>query len=176
MRFRSVARGSLDWCIGSKPPQTSLCAFAPYQAVEVQLVRSGSTHRLRVLCAPCKPSGTDTVRRCGDHGSLHRVVIARHYCYPIGKIPREADVAFGNWYMFFNAAAIVRQRGGDPTVSEVVQALRDSEEPGGPQEYVVEPETEWNINELSFVVGQRGQDTGVADAGSSRLEGARGGG
>ena len=109
-------------------------------------------------------------------GSLHRVVIARHYCYPIGEIPREDDVAFGNWYMFFNAVAIVRQRGGDPTVSEVVQALRDSEEPGGPQEYVVGTETEWNINELSFVVGQRGQDTGVADAGSSRLEGAGGGG
>ena len=108
--------------------------------------------------------------------SLHRVVIARHYCYPIGEIPREDDVAFGNWYMFYNAVMIVRQGRGDPRLSDVVQALRDSEKPGGPQEYVVEPETEWNINELSFVVGQRGQDTVGADNGRSRLEGADGDG
>ena len=91
-------------------------------------------------------------------GSLHRIVIARHYCYPIGEIPREDDVAFGSWDMLYNAVVIVRQTRGDPTLSDVVQVLRDSEEPGGPQEHLVEPETEWNINELSFVVRQQGQD------------------
>ena len=109
-------------------------------------------------------------------GNLHRVVVARHYCYPIGEIAREDDVAFGNWYMFYNAVAIVRERGGDPTLSDLVQALRDSEEPGGPQDYVQEPETEWKINELSFVVTQRGQDTGVADTDTGRVEGAEAGG
>ena len=109
-------------------------------------------------------------------GSLHRVVVARHYCYPIGEIPREDDVAFGNWYMFFNAVAMVRQARPDPRLSDIVRVLRDSEEPGGPQEFAAEPETEWNIKDLSFVVTQRGRDTAVAETGSSLPEGTDDGG
>ena len=92
------------------------------------------------------------------------------------EVAREDDVALGNWYMFHNAVVVLRHRGADRALADVVQVLRDSEESGGPQEHALEPETEWNINELSFVVAPRGQDTGEADTGSSRLEGADGGG
>ena len=100
--------------------------------------------------------------------SLHRLVIARHYCYPTGEIPREDDVAFGNWDMLYNAVATATQSRRRPTLSDVVQVLRDSEAPGGPQQYASDSETEWNINELSLVVRQQGRDSGDVETASSQ--------
>ena len=86
---------------------------------------------------------------------MSRVIVARHYGFPIGTIDRAEDVVFSNWNMFFNAVQLVKGRRTDPTLDDLMRALREHEQPEGSQEYYPEPRTAWIIDDLKFTTQQQ---------------------
>ena len=85
-----------------------------------------------------------------------RIVVTRHFAFPLGEIPRAGDVAYGNWLMFFNAVEIVKRQHKLGTLSDLLAVLQESEQPGGPQNYHPEEETQWVVDRLKFTT-QRAQ-------------------
>ena len=86
--------------------------------------------------------------------TVSRVVVARHFAFPLLESPNPPDVAHGNWLMFFNAVQVVRNMRTTPTLADLLKALRDSEQPAGRQEHLREPDTEWVLDELRFTIRQ----------------------
>lgn len=87
--------------------------------------------------------------------SIHRVIVTRHYCFPLKDIERGEDVAFANWNQFFNAVLLAKQKCGEPRLADIVGMLRYSQEPGGTQEHLPEPRSLWVIGDLKFSVRQQ---------------------
>lgn len=86
--------------------------------------------------------------------TVYRLVVARHYGFPIAQIDRDEDVAFANWNQFFNAVQLAKQTAAKPVLAHVIRHLRDGEQPGGRQEHLPEPRSEWIIDELKFTTQQ----------------------
>ena len=86
---------------------------------------------------------------------LSRIVVARHFAFPVREIPRAADIAYGNWLTFFNAVQVVKSTYTDPTLSDLMRVLQESEQPSGAQEHYPEPKTQWVIRKLKFTTRQK---------------------
>lgn len=95
--------------------------------------------------------------------TMYRVILARHFGYPVADITRPADVAFANWDQFYNATLLVRQAHDRPTLADLVAILQAGERPGGLQQHHAGPRSEWIINELRFTTRQGGVDEASAD-------------
>jgi hypothetical protein len=85
---------------------------------------------------------------------LHRLIVARHYSYPVRDIVRDEDVAFANWNQFFNATQILRQTNAMPKLADLVARLKADQSPGGRQEHLPEPRSEWGLRDLRFTIVQ----------------------
>jgi hypothetical protein len=96
---------------------------------------------------------------------MYRVLLARHFGYPVADLDRQPDFAFANWNQFYNATLQARQTPGQPTLADFVTLLQGGESPGGPQHHHAGPRSEWIINELSFTTRQE-------DASQSSVEAA----
>jgi hypothetical protein len=86
---------------------------------------------------------------------LHRIILTRHFSYPIANLDRSEDVAFANWNQFYNATLVMRQKFPESRLIDFVAILRAGESPGGPQQHEPEPRSEWIINELKFTTEQQ---------------------
>lgn len=93
----------------------------------------------------------------------YRVILARHFGYPVADIARPPDVAFANWDQFYNATLIARQRHEQPALKDLVSILQAGERPGGPRQHHAGPRSEWIINELRFTTRQEGVDEVPSD-------------
>ncbi len=94
--------------------------------------------------------GSLRLRRSFPLARPKRIVVTRHFAFPLRKIDKPGDVAYGNWLTFFNAVEIVRQRRTEGTLSDFLRILQESEQPGGPKEHYPETDTQWVVDKLSF--------------------------
>ncbi|MDK2749010.1 MAG: hypothetical protein KYX67_16970 [Brevundimonas sp.] len=85
---------------------------------------------------------------------FHRIIVTRHYSYPIQDIRRDDDVAFANWNQFFNVVALAKEREKTPSLASVVRLLKENAERSVKQEHLREPPSEWIIDDLKFSVRQ----------------------
>lgn len=87
--------------------------------------------------------------------SVYRLIISRHYGYPLKDLAQKDHTAYANWNQFFNSVELVKQEPSDRRkLGDVVAMLKKTEAPRGRQEYLVEPRSEWTIRTLKFTVIQ----------------------
>lgn len=87
--------------------------------------------------------------------SVYRLVISRHYGYPLKNLAQNADAAYASWNQFFNSIELVKNELPDSRrLVDLVAMLKRTEAPGGPQEHLAEPRSDWEINNLKFTVTQ----------------------
>lgn len=82
-----------------------------------------------------------------------RLVISRHYGYPLKHMAQNADTSYANWVQFFNSMELLkRERPNGRQLNDLVAMLKKMEEPGGPREHRPEPRTEWIVDDLKFTI------------------------
>jgi len=89
--------------------------------------------------------------------SVYRLIISKHYCYPLKDLKYGNDTAYANWIQLFNSIELVKKESPSPEsrkLSAIVAMLKRMEAPAGPQEHLAEPRTEWIIKNLRFSVRQ----------------------
>lgn len=87
--------------------------------------------------------------------SVYRLVISRHYGYPLKDLAKKPETAYASWNQFFNSIALVKNELPDSrTLGDLVAMLKRTEAPSGPQEHLAEPRSNWVINKLKFTVAQ----------------------
>lgn len=89
--------------------------------------------------------------------TVHRLIISKHYGYPLKDLADSPDTASANWIQFFNSIQLVQRNPPDKrSVNDLIHMLRSSRAPGGQQEHAPEPRSEWIIRDLKFTVEQEG--------------------
>jgi hypothetical protein len=87
--------------------------------------------------------------------SIYRLVISKHYGYPLKGMANESGTAYANWAQFFNSVELVKKEDPDKRkLGDLVSMLKRTEAPSGPQEHLPEPRSEWIINRLKYTVRQ----------------------
>jgi len=87
--------------------------------------------------------------------SVCRLVISKHYAYTLKDSACNSDTAYANWIQFINSIVLVKKE--HPTsrkLGDLFAILKKMEAPGGLQEHLAEPRTEWIIKNLKFTVMQ----------------------
>lgn len=85
---------------------------------------------------------------------VYRVILTRHYSYPIRDISLDEGVVFANWIQFFNAVSLVKQEFASPSLGDLVGVLMKGIEAAEMQEHFPEPRSEWIIDDLKFTTQQ----------------------
>ncbi len=86
---------------------------------------------------------------------FRRVIVARHFGYPVANVAREADVAYANWNQFYNASLLVAHGHVPPNLIKLTDALNAAQLHDRLPLHE-EPCSEWIINELKFTTLQEG--------------------
>lgn len=87
--------------------------------------------------------------------SVYRLVISRHYGYPLKDLAQNTETAYASWNQFFNSIELVKNKLPDSrTLGDLVAMLKKTAAPGGQQEHLAEPRSDWEINNLKFTVTQ----------------------
>lgn len=87
--------------------------------------------------------------------SVYRVVISKHYGHPLKCVAQSSGIVYANWIQFFNSIQLVKQeKTCNGRLSDLVAILKRMEAPGGQQEHLAEPRSEWTIRDLKFTVQQ----------------------
>jgi hypothetical protein len=83
--------------------------------------------------------------------AIRRVVIAKHYAYPLKHVADREDVAYGTWAQFVNSVKL-SERGGRsrPVLADLFTILRSAKAPNGPMEHLPEPPSHWQVYALKF--------------------------
>jgi len=98
--------------------------------------------------------------------NFKRVVISRHYAYPLRELQLNVDTAYANWLQFFNAAELLKTNEvGQPSLPLLFERIKESSAPTGPVEYEREPRGQWVIDNLKFTVEQ---EEPIVKSGNSR--------
>lgn len=88
--------------------------------------------------------------------SIKRVIISRHYAFPLKDVRFKEDTTYANWAQFFNAVELTKR---DATIKPTLQAVFDKIEEminaAGPQEHEPEPSSKWTIDDLVFIIEQK---------------------
>ena len=86
--------------------------------------------------------------------SVHRLVISRHYGYPLKDLAQNTETAYANWTLFFNTIELVKKEMPDcRKLGDLVAKLK-AEASTVPQKHLAEPRSEWIIRNLKFTVKQ----------------------
>jgi len=87
--------------------------------------------------------------------SVYRLVIAKHYSYPLKSLTHNSDTAYANWIQFFNSIELVKNEiPNGRKLGDLFAMLKREAAPGGQQEHLPEPRSEWVINRLKFTIKQ----------------------
>lgn len=87
---------------------------------------------------------------------LFRVIVSRHYAFPLKDVAEGADTTYATWPQFYNAVQLATfDAPRSHSLLDLMTALKNGEAPGGVQHHRPEPPTEWNLDNLRFTVGQR---------------------
>lgn len=85
---------------------------------------------------------------------LCKIVISRHFAYPLKDIVSGDCSAFASWPQFFNANELVKRDFPKPTLLNLVKILQDTQSIQEKIAYLPEPTTKWKIHELVFITRQ----------------------
>ena len=86
---------------------------------------------------------------------VYRLVISKHYGYPLKDLAHNTETAYANWVQFFNSVELLKkERPESRKLGDLVAMLKKMEAPSGLQKHLSEPKTEWVINNLKFTVRQ----------------------
>ena len=112
---------------------------------------------------------TDSAMGCGKQGqgqaslrlpksfpslSVYRLIISKHYGYPLQDFAQNADIACSNWIHLFNSIELVkRETPVGRRLTHLVAMLRKTATLVE-QEFLPEPRTKWIIRNLKFNVTQ----------------------
>lgn len=97
--------------------------------------------------------------------SVYRLAISKHYGHPLKGLAHNSDTAYANWIQFFNSIELVKKESPNSRkLGDLVAMLKRTESPGGLQEHIPEPRSEWIINNLKFTVSQEEAGGDVAPA------------
>jgi len=86
---------------------------------------------------------------------VYRMVISRHYSYPLKDVIVDRSVVYVNWVQFFNANELVKKDHPERSLKDIVSALKEVQNMPENQTHLPEPTTRWTINELNFVTSQK---------------------
>jgi hypothetical protein len=86
--------------------------------------------------------------------SIHRLVISRHYGFPLKDLAQNTEIACANWVLFVNTIELVKKEmPNDRKLANLVSKLK-VETFSSPQEHLAEPRSEWVIRNLKFTIRQ----------------------
>lgn len=85
---------------------------------------------------------------------IYRMVVSKHYSYPLRDIVSGSEVLYANWAQFFNANELLKNNGAQAGLADLIEIFKDNQELAGTQEYLPEPERRWRVNDLSFITYQ----------------------
>ncbi|MFM0259583.1 hypothetical protein [Paraburkholderia sediminicola] len=106
---------------------------------------------------------------------IYRLVISRHYSYPLRDLAQDATTAHANWYQFVNSIELVKlETRSGRTLDDLVEMLKRMEAPRGPQSHHDEPRSEWIIDSLKFTVMQEGTDASPVSSHAQSPQAKRG--
>lgn len=92
-----------------------------------------------------------------ENFSVLRVVISRHYAYPLKNVVLGDGTIYANWAQFYNAVELAKRDAGDNvSLGVVFDKIEEMVKPAQPHEHEVEPRTRWTIDDLVFVTQQKG--------------------
>jgi hypothetical protein len=86
---------------------------------------------------------------------VHLLVISKHYAYPLKDMAQNLNTTYASWIQFFNSIELIKR--DVPQVrklGDLFAMLKKTEAPGGQQEYLSEPRSEWIIRKLKFTIRQ----------------------
>jgi len=112
--------------------------------------------REQLNCADYAPALAGRVGvRALSNLSLWRLVVSRHCASPLRELARGADTTYANWNQFFNAVELAKQEMPEGRkLADFMALLKKYEAPGGTQQHLPEPRTEWIIRDLKFTILQ----------------------
>ncbi len=91
---------------------------------------------------------------------MRRIIISRHYAYPLKDLDLSNDTTYANWAQFFNAVELVKKDAVDePTLQVIFDKIRGMLYTVPPQEHEPEPRSLWKVDDLVFVIDQKGSET-----------------
>nr|WKF58749.1 hypothetical protein HUO10_003250 [Paraburkholderia busanensis] len=86
-----------------------------------------------------------------------RLIITRHYGFPLADLALDDTTAHGTWLQLVNSLALIRSDAGSaPALGDLIPQLKKMEAPGGVQTHMDEPRSEWIIDRLKFTIMQKG--------------------
>ncbi len=87
--------------------------------------------------------------------SVYRLVISKHYAYPLKSLTFNSDTACVNWIEFFNSVVTVKmKKNKSRKLGDLVTLLKKVDTPDDLPEFLSEPRSEWVINNLKFTIRQ----------------------
>ena len=85
---------------------------------------------------------------------IFRLIIGKHYCYPLNEITQNSDTLYANWYQFVNSIELANRENATTksleTLVEILQKIKKLT----PVMHLDEPDSEWKIGDLKFIVKQ----------------------
>lgn len=89
--------------------------------------------------------------------TVYRLVISKHYGHSLKDLLHDTETAYANWVQFINSMELVKKEMPQSRkLGDLVAMLKRMEEPGGQQEHLAEPRSNWVVNNLKFTVRQDG--------------------
>ncbi|MGF6872726.1 hypothetical protein [Paraburkholderia sp. MM5477-R1] len=90
---------------------------------------------------------------------VYRLVITKHYSFPLKDVAHKVDTAHANWLQLFNSIELLKLKLPDGhTLADLVAMLKSMEAPGGQQAHHHEPRSEWIIDSIKFTITQDDPD------------------
>ncbi|QBR30817.1 MULTISPECIES: hypothetical protein [Pseudomonas] len=73
--------------------------------------------------------------------NLFRLIIAKHYSYPLKDLTRQKNTAHANWYHFFNSVELTKleKHASTKSLSDLISTIKKTEQPHGPKAHNDEP-------------------------------------
>ncbi|MDR6382082.1 hypothetical protein [Paraburkholderia caribensis] len=85
-----------------------------------------------------------------------RLIITRHYSFPLADLALDDTTAHGTWLQLVNSLALIRSDAGSAAaLGDLIPQLKKMEAPGGVQTHIDEPRSEWIIDRLKFTIMQK---------------------
>lgn len=86
---------------------------------------------------------------------VYRVVLSRHFAFPLKQVIGVGRTAFSNWVQFYNCIQLLKQDGMSPVLADLVRALQRLQAEAEVVTFLPEPKTRYQIDKLGFTVQQR---------------------
>lgn len=85
---------------------------------------------------------------------LHKLVISRHFSYPLKNVVKEDNAGYANWVQFFNGNELVKRDCPKRGLHDLLQILERAQRLAGAPAHPPEPTSKWTIDELIFTTRQ----------------------